>query len=102
MKAIEHLTSSNVYNYPHSAVLRLTIERLLGRGLSWIEGAKEHKPVRAILNPAFTQERVRGMAPTVWMSVNAVVDRLNDVIDECVDTRKGVVVDMLDWTATST
>lgn len=109
MKAIERLTSNNVYNYPHSPVIRPIIERLLGRGLSWVEGEKDHKAMRALMQPAFTHERVRDMAPTIWMSVNSVVESLNDTVEHKLYEEKkaggpgsGVVINMLDWTATST
>jgi hypothetical protein len=36
----------------HSHVVRPRIERLLGRGLGWVEGEAEHKRQRKLTSPA--------------------------------------------------
>ncbi|CAG7846424.1 SubName: Full=Related to Cytochrome P450 {ECO:0000313/EMBL:CCA66956.1} [Serendipita indica DSM 11827] len=89
----------NAYNYPHSAVFRPIIERLTGRGIVWVEGEHAHKPMRALLAPAFTLDRIRAMGPDMWLAVNNVVSRLQSQIESHGGVRD---VNMLDWTATST
>lgn len=45
-------------------MIRPVAERLVGHGLVWAEG-ETHKRQRALLNPAFSNESVKNMAPTV-------------------------------------
>lgn len=55
--------------------------------------------MRALLAPAFTLDRVRGMAPDIWIATNGVVNRLIAVLE----AQGGVAeLNMLDWTANST
>ncbi|KAG8815297.1 hypothetical protein FRC17_000750, partial [Serendipita sp. 399] len=89
----------NVYNYPHSPVFRNIVERLTGGGLAGVEGEKLHKPLRALIAPAFTLDRIRAMGPDMWLTVNNVVARLY----ASVEAKGGVRdINMLDWSATST
>ncbi|KAG8814374.1 hypothetical protein FRC19_001799 [Serendipita sp. 401] len=98
-KAIDRVLCKNAYNYPHSAVFRPIIERLTGRSIVWVEGEKDHKPMRALIAPAFTLDRIRAMGPDMWLAVNNVVARLQGSVEA-----KGGVrdINMLDWSATST
>ncbi|KAF8592546.1 cytochrome P450, partial [Ramaria rubella] len=66
----------NIYNYPHSAVFRPLIDRLLGRGLVWVEGEKEHKRMRHLANLAFSAESVKRMAPAIWECAGKLQTRM--------------------------
>lgn len=55
--------------------------------------------MRALLAPAFTLDRVRGMAPDIWYASNATVARLAGLVEK----NGGVMeVNALDWTSNST
>jgi len=97
--ASSHDFNQNAYNYPHSPVFRPVIERLTGRGIVWVEGEEAHRPMRALLAPAFTLDRIRAMGPDMWYAVNNVVARLQASIESKGGERE---INMLDWTATST
>jgi len=72
---------------------------LTGKSIVWVEGEEAHKPMRALLAPAFTLDRIRAMGPDMWYAVNNVVARLHATVESRGGER---VVNMLDWTATST
>lgn len=56
--------TKHLYDYEKSPMIRPIAERLVGHGLVWAEG-DAHKLQRNLLNPAFSAESVRNMAPTV-------------------------------------
>jgi len=99
VKAIDHILVKNSYRYPHSDVFRPIIERLTGRGIVWMETEAEHRPIKALLAPAFNLDRVRGMAPDIWYSSNATVARLAGLVEQNGGTME---VNALDWTSNST
>ncbi|KAF4620578.1 hypothetical protein D9613_000279 [Agrocybe pediades] len=57
--ALTHIMQKNVYNYPHSDVLRSRIARLLGKSLGWVEGENEHRQMRHLVASSLSQESVR-------------------------------------------
>ncbi|EIM83576.1 cytochrome P450 [Stereum hirsutum FP-91666 SS1] len=61
--------------YVKAPVYRPIIEKLVGRGLLWAEGA-EHKRQRRILSPAFSTESIRGMENGVWACTERMEERL--------------------------
>ena len=99
VKAIDHIFVKNSYRYPHSDVYRPLLERLTGRGIVWMENEAEHRPIKALLAPAFNLDRVRGMAPDIWYSSNATVALLAGLVEQNGGTME---VNALDWTSKST
>ncbi|KAG8875703.1 hypothetical protein FRB98_007634 [Tulasnella sp. 332] len=96
---INHIMHKNLYDYEKSPMIRPIAERLVGRGLVWAEG-DVHKRQRALLNPAFTLENVRGMAP----AVNETTERYINALEThllTLPSAKGVV-DLQEWTAKAT
>jgi cytochrome P450 len=66
----------NTFNYSHSPTMRSLIEKLTGRSLLWVEGANEHRRMKALINPAFSREHVRNMEPVVYQVASHLQDHL--------------------------
>ncbi|KAG9004390.1 hypothetical protein FRB94_002408 [Tulasnella sp. JGI-2019a] len=96
---INHIMHKNLYDYEKSPMIRPIAERLVGRGLVWAEG-DTHKRQRALLNPAFTIENVRRMAP----AVNETTERYINALETHILTLPSAtgVVDLQEWTAKAT
>ncbi|KAF8332754.1 cytochrome P450 [Cantharellus anzutake] len=100
--AVSHIQSRNVYNYIKSPVIRLLVERMLGRSLVWAEG-DEHRRMRATLAPCFSAARVRLMESAVLDSAHKLVDALRDHISQ--PRRVGCIpniVNIMEWTSKAT
>ncbi|KAG8985961.1 hypothetical protein FRB90_004340 [Tulasnella sp. 427] len=93
---INHVLTKNVYDYEKSPMIRPVAERLVGHGLVWAEG-NDHKLQRNLLNPAFSIENVRNMAPTVQECNERFITALeNHLLTQPEATG---VVDVQEWTA---
>jgi cytochrome P450 len=66
----------NTFNYSHSPTMRSLIEKLTGRSLLWVEGANEHRRMKALINPAFSRENVRNMEPVIYQVASHLQDHL--------------------------
>ncbi|KAK7043905.1 hypothetical protein VNI00_008071 [Paramarasmius palmivorus] len=95
---IHHMLTENPYNYVKSPVFRPLVERLLGRGLVWAEH-DEHRQQRKVLNPAFSPNNVRGMAPEVFESSAKLRARLESTIQ---DNGGSITTNIMKWTAIAT
>jgi cytochrome P450 len=74
--AVSHIFVKNTYNYSHPPVFRAFIERLTGRSLLWVEGASEHKRMKALIGPAFSRENVRNMGPILYQVASSLQEHL--------------------------
>ncbi|KIJ56541.1 hypothetical protein M422DRAFT_62521 [Sphaerobolus stellatus SS14] len=90
---------NNIYDYPHSPVFRPLIERLLGRGLVWIEGKTEHRRMRRLVNPAFSVDNVKQMAPAISESAAKLQVCISNVLE---DNNGEVELNILEYTNAAT
>ncbi|KAG8944219.1 hypothetical protein FRC04_002086 [Tulasnella sp. 424] len=93
---INHVLTKNLYDYEKSAIVRPIAERLVGHGLVWAEG-DAHKLQRSLLNPAFSVENVRNMAPTVVECTERYITALENHLLSLPGATG--VVDVQEWTA---
>ncbi|KAJ7223153.1 cytochrome P450 [Mycena pura] len=98
-KACTHILQTHIYDYYHSVVVRPRIERLLGRSLGWVEGASEHKRMRALVAPALSPESIRAMAPQIYA---AAEDARNQAEQEIPAGGGYQVVNAMDLTGKTT
>ena len=116
----------NTFNYPHSPVFTPLIERIIGKGLVWVEDQSgnpfprlppmhfphallplrphlEHRRMRSIVAPAFTHENVRNMNDDIWTIAATLQAKLNSHIRNCTpeeaNDRGFVLVDLTHWSA---
>ncbi|KAG8928219.1 hypothetical protein FRC02_007224 [Tulasnella sp. 418] len=93
---VNHILIKNVYDYEKSPMIRPVAERLVGRGLVWAEG-DDHKRQRKLLNPAFTNEHIRNMAPDVTECTERYIAALEAHLLN--QPTKETEVDMQEWNA---
>ena len=114
--------NQNTFNYHHSPVFSPLIERIIGKGLVWVEEQSgnqlslhrsmslktylEHRRMRAIVAPAFSLDNVRNMNDDIWSIASTLQTKLSAHIAEntAVGDEKsggggGVLVDLIDWSA---
>ncbi|KAJ7640114.1 cytochrome P450 [Mycena rosella] len=72
LRVLSHILSSPIYEKPWQT--RAFLGRLLGRGVFNMEGA-EHKAIRKLIGPAFTQQSVKGMTPIFFQKAEELRDR---------------------------
>ncbi|KAH9846772.1 cytochrome P450 [Lenzites betulinus] len=96
---IAHILQKKIYNYHHSRVVRPRVARLLGKGLGWVEGAKEHKRMRQLVSPSLTPENVKSMSADIRLSAIQVID---DLTADIQGRQSADAVNILDWTSKAT
>ncbi|TFK38920.1 cytochrome P450, partial [Crucibulum laeve] len=97
--AISYLLNKNIYNYPHSDVSRPRIERLLGRSLGWVEGDTEHKRMRQLFIPSFSNEAVRDRAQSIYGAAETLRENVAKALQN--DTGE-VAIDITEWMQSAT
>ncbi|KAI0352523.1 cytochrome P450 [Trametes cingulata] len=67
-KAVAHFYSLETFTYVQTALARVAIENLFGRGLLWAEG-ESHKRQRKAISPAFSNVAIRRLTSVFYDSV---------------------------------
>ncbi|KAG8901262.1 hypothetical protein FRB99_005452 [Tulasnella sp. 403] len=93
---INHVLTKHIYEYEKSPMIRPIAERLVGHGLVWAEG-ETHKRQRNLLNPAFTIDNVRNMAPDVMECTERFITALETKLLGFPGAEGSI--DMQEWTA---
>ncbi|KAG9025166.1 hypothetical protein FS837_005062 [Tulasnella sp. UAMH 9824] len=93
---INHVLTKHIYDYEKSPMIRPVAERLVGHGLVWAEG-DAHKLQRNLLNPAFSIDSVRNMAPTVLECTERYITALENHL--LMHPGATGVVDVQEWTS---
>ncbi|KAK7461272.1 hypothetical protein VKT23_008448 [Stygiomarasmius scandens] len=79
-KACTHILQTNIYDYHHSKIVRPRIERLLGRSLGWVEGAREHRRMRGLVAPSLTPENIKAMSPQIYAAAEDARQHTEEMI----------------------
>ncbi|KAF9556696.1 cytochrome P450 [Agrocybe pediades] len=95
--ALTHIMQKNVYNYPHSDVLRSRIARLLGKSLGWVEGENAHREMRNLVASSLSQEAVRqGSSDIFSVAENLCTSLENHIAQQgCEST----IINVNEWTS---
>lgn len=93
---ISHILQKKIYDYHHSQVVRPRVDRLLGKGLGWVEGEDEHKRMKKLIVPSLSAETVRTIAPDLREAASRVI---NDLAHSLEGEEKESEVNILHWVA---
>ncbi|KDR74239.1 hypothetical protein GALMADRAFT_572553 [Galerina marginata CBS 339.88] len=95
LKAATHIFAKDTFTYVRSAGLRLLIERLIGRGLLFVEG-DDHRKQRRILNTAFSSRNIKNMTPVIYDTAYRLKNEWEKIIDSSPTGLKGEI-DLHEW-----
>ncbi|KAA1468405.1 cytochrome P450 [Dentipellis sp. KUC8613] len=104
-RAVSHVLNSPVYEKPWQT--RRLLARLLGRGISVMEG-EEHKIQRKIIAPAFSTQSVKALCPIFLQVAEELREIWSNQINQAVPTAEpkrsnsSAVVDSYNWISRAT
>ncbi|KAF9561005.1 cytochrome P450 [Agrocybe pediades] len=97
--ALTHIMQKNIYDYPHSDVLRSRIYVLspLGKSLGWVEGENAHREMRNLVASSLSQEAVRqGSSDIFSVAENLCTSLENHIAQQgCEST----IINVNEWTS---
>ncbi|KAI0368462.1 cytochrome P450 [Pilatotrama ljubarskyi] len=91
-KAVAHFYSLETFTYVQTALSRVAIENLFGRGLLWAEG-ESHKRQRKAISPAFSNVAIRRLTSIFYDSVY----KLKTHWDNQLASADSAVIDVQKW-----
>ncbi|TFK48751.1 cytochrome P450 [Heliocybe sulcata] len=96
--AVNHIFSTNSYNYVKAPFFSPVVERLIGRGIIWSEGSL-HKRFRRLMDSTFSPAKIRDMSPDVFEATSSLQTRLTQHLQ---DNHGEATIDALSWTSSTT
>ncbi|KAF7319861.1 Cytochrome P450 [Mycena kentingensis (nom. inval.)] len=99
LRVLTHVLSSPQYVKPWQT--RSFLRRLLGRGVFTMEGS-EHRVLRKLIGPVFTQQAVKNMAPIFFQKSEELCDRWDALIASSSDSPATLTLDVSHWVSRTT
>ncbi|KZT28759.1 cytochrome P450, partial [Neolentinus lepideus HHB14362 ss-1] len=96
--AINHIMSTNSYNYVKAPFFSPVVERLIGRGIIWSEGSL-HKRFRRLMDSTFSPAKIRDMSPEVFEATSNLCTRL---VQHLQNHHGEATIDALSWASSAT